>query len=219
MRILVLGGTGAIGAKVVDLLLGSSHQVIIYARKPSKLNDNVITNRLVTIIKGELSDVAGLRRAILGVEVVISTLGPKVKNGPFHPSNTPLAKAYGNVVELMKEKGVKRIILLGTTSMKDPNDTFSLEFKALVSGVALFATNAYRDVVAIGETIRADPDLDYTIIRVPILTDDSDESFVVGYVGDKHIKTTLSRRAFAAFVMQELYKNQWIRKQPLISSP
>lgn len=129
---------------MIDVLLGDSHTVTVYARKPSLLDDSVITNRLVTIIKGELTDVAGIRRAMMGIDAIISSLGPKVKNGPFHPSNTPLAKAYGVILELMKEKGIRRIILLGTTSMKDPNDKFSLEFKALVSGVALFATNAYR---------------------------------------------------------------------------
>lgn len=77
----------------------------------------------------------------------------------------------------------------------------------------------FQDVVAIGETVRADPNIEYTIVRVPILTDDMAEDYVVGYVGDKHVKTTLTRRAFAKFVIQELYKNEWIRKQPLISSP
>lgn len=227
-----------IGKAMINVLLGYSFQVVVYARKPSKLDDSIITNSLVTIYKGELTDAAALRRAMMGVHAVLSSLGPKVTMGPFHPLGTPLAKAYALIIELMKERGIRRLILLGTTSMKDPNDNFSLEFKALVSGVALFATNAYRvcppflcpstqhltsthfqDVVAIGETVRAEPDIDYTIVRVPILTDEMSSNFVVGYVGDKHMKTTLPRQAFAAFVVQELYRNQWVRKQPLISGP
>jgi hypothetical protein len=74
-------------------------------------------------------------------------------------------------------------------------------------------------VVAIGETVRADPDALWTIGRVPILTDKMDDRFIAGYVGDKHTKAWLPRRSFGAFVTEELSKNLWIRKQPLISSP
>lgn len=132
------------GKRVTDELLGDSHSVIIYARNPSNLDDSVTQNELVTVIKGELTDVAALQQAMTGVDAIISALGPKVSKGPFHPSDTPLAKAYGLVLKLMNEMNIKRIILLGTASMKDVHDKFSLEFKALVGGVAIFATNAYR---------------------------------------------------------------------------
>ncbi|KIJ34995.1 hypothetical protein M422DRAFT_262957, partial [Sphaerobolus stellatus SS14] len=164
-------------------------------------------------------DREALKGALTGVHAVLSALGPAVKKGPLHPSGTPLAKAYALLLDVMKEANVKRIILLGTTSMKDPNDKFNLEFWVLVNGVALFAHNAYKDVVAIGETVRADQEVLWTIGRVPILTDKEDDSFIDGYVGDKKTKAWLSRKAFAAFVAQELKNNDWIRKQPLLSSP
>lgn len=142
--IVIMFAKVVIGSHMIQVLLGYSFQVVVYARKPSKLDDSIITNSLVTIYKGELKDAAALRRAMIGVDSVLSSLGPKVSKGPFHPLGTPLAKAYALIMELMKERGIKRLIMLGTTSMKDPNDNFSIEFKALVGGVAVFATNAYR---------------------------------------------------------------------------
>jgi len=73
--------------------------------------------------------------------------------------------------------------------------------------------------VAIGETVRAEKEIQWTIGRVPILTDKDDDESIAGYVGDGKTKAWLSRKALAAFVVQELAKNQWIQQQPLVSSP
>ncbi|KAF8591762.1 NAD(P)-binding protein [Ramaria rubella] len=219
MHVLVIGATGGVGQLLVELVLRESHTVVIYARTPSKLPEALTSNPSVTVVKGELTDREALKGALSGVHAVVSALGPSTKKGPLHPSGTPLAKAYALLLGVMHEQGVKRIILLGTASMKDPHDKFNLEFWVLVNGVALFAHSAYKDVVAIGETIRADNEVLWTIGRVPILNDKQDETFVAGYVGDGHTKPWLSRRAFAAFVAGELSRNEWVRKQPLISAP
>ena len=90
----------------------------------------------------------------------------------------------------------------------------------LVAGVALFAHNAYKDVVAIGQTIRAQPDtLQWTIARVPILTSHATKEVVAGYIGDGKVNTTLSRAGFAAFCVQQLSSNEWVNKAPLVSTP
>ena len=143
-----------------------------------------------------------------------------MKNGPFHPGNTPLAHAYGVLLECMRARSVKRLIALGTASMTDEHDKFSFEMSVLVTGVAVFAHNAYKDVVAIGKNIRAaDRDVMWTIARVPLLTEKEDTAVLAGYIGDGKTRTRLSRAAFAAFVLQELEENKWCRQAPLISSP
>jgi hypothetical protein len=90
----------------------------------------------------------------------------------------------------------------------------------MIYGIAILARTAYKDFVAIGDVVRNEgSDLDWTIIRVPILTADNSKVAVVGYVGDGKTKTRSSRAAFAAFALEELEKNQWCKKAPLISSP
>ena len=163
MRILVLGGTGGIGPLLIEELLSVQHTVIIYARSPQKLPESISSNPNVVIIKGELMDSDGLEKALEGVHAVVSALGPAVSRGPLHPSDTPLAKAYKLLVSLMQKGNVKRLIALGTASIKDSNDKFDLKFSLMVTGVATFAYTAYKDVVAIGETIRASQGLVWTI--------------------------------------------------------
>ncbi|KAI1797512.1 NAD(P)-binding protein [Ganoderma leucocontextum] len=221
MHILILGGTGPCGIQLIQQSLEMNHTVVIYARSPQKLPADISANPSVTLVEGELTNAEKLTSAMQGVHAVLSALGPAVKNGPFHPSNTPLAHAYALIIEAMKGQSVKRLIALGTPSMKDEHDKFSLIISGLVTSVATFAHNAYKDVVAIGETIRAaDPhELVWTIARVPILNGYEDRSVIAGYAGDGKVGTRLARPAFAAFVLGELEQNEWCHKAPLISSP
>jgi hypothetical protein len=106
----------------------------------------------------------------------------------------------------------------GTASNKDDNDKFSIVFNSLVLGVNIFAHTAYMDVVAIGNTVREDRDVLWTLARVPILTNGDSTSYHAGYIGDGVTTAHLTRKAFAVFVVAELSKNDWVRKSPLISS-
>ncbi|EPS93806.1 NAD-binding protein [Fomitopsis schrenkii] len=215
MHLLILGGTGPTGLKVVEEALAASHTLVIYARSPGKVPDAIATDPAVTVVEGQLTDAEALTRAMQGVDAVLSALGP----GPFHPSDTPLAHAYSLIIDVMKRQGVRRLIALGTPSMKDEHDQFSIVFSALISGVALFAHNAYNDIVAIARVIRTEgTELEWTIARVPILNDSDNKEVVAGYVGDGKTKTTLARAGFSYFVVSELQSSDWCRKSPLISS-
>ncbi|RDB29044.1 hypothetical protein Hypma_015142 [Hypsizygus marmoreus] len=221
MRILILGATGGIGILLIRQVLKiyQSCTIILYVRSPEKIPDDLKENPSLIIIKGQLEDEDALSKAMEDVDVVVSALGPSVRKGPFHPSNTPLAHAYVLVIKLMHQHQVKRLICLGTPSITDAADKFNLAFSLLVNGVAILARNAYNDVVAIGRNVRTEgADLDWTIVRVPVLTDKDSEEVIAGYVGDGKTNTFLSRSGFAAFVVNEIEKRDWVQKAPLICS-
>ena len=219
MRLLILGGTGPSGIKMIEEALAASHTVVIYARSPGKIPDTITSNPAVTVVEGQLTDAEKLTEAMEGIDAVISALGPPVEKGPFYASNTPLAHAYSLVIDVMKKQDVRRLIALGTPSMKDDHDHFSLVMSTLVGGVALFAHNAYNDIVAVGKVIKSEgAELEWTIARVPILTNHDNKEVVAGYVGDGKTGTTLARVGFAHFVVGELENSEWCRKAPLISS-
>ncbi|EKM60726.1 uncharacterized protein PHACADRAFT_246816 [Phanerochaete carnosa HHB-10118-sp] len=222
MKVLILGATGPCGQLLIQEALAAGHSVVLLVRSPHKLPDSIKSNPSVTVISGQLTDAELVGRTVADVDVVLSALGPPVSvtSGLTYPSDTPLAQAYGLIIAAMKRHGVRRLIALGTSSIKDEHDHFSVVFKTLVTGVHLFAHGAYKDVVAIGDRVRHEGgDLDWTIVRVPVLTSDPDKTYIAGYVGDGHVKPKLARPAFAAFALQELDKGEWIRKAPLVSSP
>ena len=221
MHLLILGGTGPCGIQVIQQALEANHTVVVYARSPQKLPAHISANPSVTVVEGQLTDKEKLSAAMSGVHAVLSALGPPTKIIPSLSSDTPLAHAYQLIIETMKQQNVKRLIALGTPSIKDEHDHFSLIMSTLVTGISVLARSAYKDIVAVGQMIRAaDPsELVWTIARVPFLDDREDRSVVAGYIGDGKVGFHLGRPAFAAFVLRELEENQWCLKAPVISSP
>ena len=219
MRFLILGATGASGILILrkTLQLYPEASIVIFARSPEKIPEDILQNNpsSITLIKGELTDIDKLTTAIDGVNVVLSALGPL----PNHPPGNIIATFYTHLVELMTQHHIKRIILLGTASISDPKDKFSLIFKLIIAGVRLGAYNAYADIVAVGEVIRKSDALDWTIVRVPILNNNDSEEVVAGHVGDGITGYTLPRKAYAAFTVHEVENIEWIKEAPLISSP
>ena len=218
MRFLILGATGASGILLVrkTLELYPEASIIIFARSPDKVPEDIAHHSAITLIKGELTDLDALSTAVQGVNVVLSALGPLAS----HPPGNIIATFYGHLIDLMTVHNIKRIIVLGTASISDPKDKFSLVFKLIIAGVRFAAYNAYMDIVAIGEVIRTKGDaLDWTIVRVPVLTNKESEEVVAGYVGDGKTGFTLSRKAYAAFTVHEVENMEWVKEAPLISSP
>jgi len=217
MRFLILGATGPSGILLVrkTLEIYPEATIVIFARSPDKVPQDIAQNSAVTIIKGELTDLDTLSVAIQGVNVVLSALGPLAT----HPAGNIIATFYGHLIDLMIKSNIKRIIVLGTGSILDSKDKYSLIFTPLRASVRLAAYNAYTDNVAVGEVIRSKGDvLDWTIVRVPILTNKESEEAVAGYIGDGKTGTFLSRKAYAAFTVHEVENTGWIKESPLISS-
>ena len=216
MRVVILGGTGPSGILLIEEALAAQHTIVVYARNPQKLPAHLSKHPEITIVKGELHDVAALASALDGARAVLSALGPTLGN----PAGTPIAHGYAVVLEAMRRAGVKRLIALGTSSIKDERDKWSVVYSGMVVFVSVGARSAYRDIVAVGEVIRGSEDIDWTIVRVPVLKNDKNREVRVGYIGDGGAGAayTLSRQGFATFVLQELEKGEWIKRAPLVTS-
>ncbi|KAI0273179.1 NAD-P-binding protein [Russula aff. rugulosa BPL654] len=217
MRVVVLGGTGPCGILLIEEALAAKHIIVIYARNPQKLPAHLNEHPDITIIKGELEDSKTLDTALAGADAVLSALGPSFGN----PSGTPIARGYAALLEAMRQQGVKRLIALGTPSIKDEqHDKYSTVYSMMVTAVSYGARSAYKDIVAVGEVIRACEDIDWTIVRVPVLKNERNREVRAGYIGDGGAGAgyTLARLGFAVFVLRELEKGEWIKRSPLITS-
>jgi putative NADH-flavin reductase len=217
MRIVILGGTGPSGILIIEEALAAKHIIVVYARNPQKLPAHLNKHPDITIVKGELEDSKTLDTALAGADAVLSALGPSFGN----PSGTPIARGYAALLEAMRRQGVKRLIALGTASIKDEqNDKYSVVYSMMVTAVAYGARSAYKDIVAVGNVIRACEDIDWTIVRVPVLKNDRNREVRAGYIGDDGAGAgyTLARLGFAVFVLRELEKGEWIKRAPLVTS-
>ncbi|KAJ6574726.1 NADH(P)-binding-domain-containing protein [Mycena capillaripes] len=220
MRILIFGSTGPTGILLVREALATFPEstIVLYVRTPEKLPEDLSRDPRCVVIQGrQLDDNDTLSRALEGVDIVLSALGPSQFS---QPPGTPLARAYERIIRIMKSHGVNRLLALGTASIEDESDHFNLAYYSMVKSVSVTMRNAYKDIRALGAVIKASELDHWTIIRVPILSDHTSREVIAGYIGDgktgNHIM--LNRVGFAAFVIEEINKKQWDRKCPLLVS-
>jgi len=210
MKITVFGSTGKVGQEVLRQALSRGHSVTAYARRPFKIS---ITHPRLSVIRGELDDLTGLAGAIRDSDCVISALGP----GPF-TSGTALSDGTKNIVAVMEESGVRRLIMLSTVSVSDARDRNDFIFKLLAGLIRLFFSGSYSEIVRMAESVRQSA-LDWTLVRVPILNQASLTKKVrIGYPGYKIAGVFLSRADLAWFMLEQAAKDGYIRQAPVISN-
>ncbi|KAF9527298.1 hypothetical protein CPB83DRAFT_856311 [Crepidotus variabilis] len=274
LRFLIFGGTGPCGILLIRkaLQVYSNSTVIVSARSPQKIPEDLTFNGRVKIVTGKLEELDKVEKAFEAVadselhkqleeppsydgatqpnttlrsskvDVILSALGPPVLKGFSYPSNHPIATFYGNLIDIMFNQGVKRLIVMCTASHPDPKDKLSGNplTSGIVTIVKLFAHNAYVDFKEVGNIIRRKggeaegesssqsgvPEtdlkaskLDWTLVRVPVLTNQDKEDTFAGYVGDGKTGNALTKKAFAAFCVGEVEKREWVRKAPFICTP
>ncbi|KAF7985195.1 hypothetical protein HWV62_7806 [Athelia sp. TMB] len=179
-------------------------KLTLYVRNPSKLPAGTEVN--ARIVKGELSDEAALASAMDGVDTVVSVL--------------PIADDLKTVLKLMKVNGVRRIFALSTPSYFVPGETRGWIRSAYLVLPALLIPQGKAEMVAIAEAVAAEKDLDWTIFRVPNLTEaSSDLPVYAGLLGPDYTGSlSLSRGSQARWILKEMEDNAWIKQAPAIGN-
>ncbi|KAI7767358.1 hypothetical protein LZL87_013107 [Fusarium oxysporum] len=215
LTVLVLGGTGPAGICLLRELLHRKHKVVAFARSPQKVPEDLASNPLLEIVKGDLSDKEALSRAMSKVNIVLSLLGPQMSDRTTSPNVIP--DFYKNsVIPAMRRYGVKRIFAMGTLSLSQPEDAWTLIRPAIVLLTGQVFENDAKDI-------------DWTIFRILGIPGDSDkESWAkdredgkafVGYCGQKGHTYSQRRGALARWLVDaaEDGLQDWVRKMPAVS--
>jgi 2-alkyl-3-oxoalkanoate reductase len=111
--VLVTGGTGFLGRKLVERLLGSGRQVTVLARNPSP----DLEARGARFIRTSLEDAAAVRAACAGVETVFhvaAKVGVWGARADFFRANVLGTRA---VIEGCRAHGVQRLVHTSTPSV------------------------------------------------------------------------------------------------------
>ncbi|KAH7234770.1 uncharacterized protein BKA55DRAFT_679533 [Fusarium redolens] len=229
LTVLVLGGTGPAGICLLRELLHRKHKVVAFARSPQKVPEDLASDPLLEIVKGDLSDKEALSRAMAKVDIVLSLLGPQISDRTTSPNAIP--DFYKNsVFPAMRKHGVKRIFAMGTLSLSQPEDSWTFIRPAMVLMVRTIASNAYRTIIQTGQVFENDAkDIDWTIYRIAAIPGGSDkESWAndrqdgkafVGYCGQKGHTYSQRRGALAKWLVDaaEDGLQDWVRKMPAVS--
>lgn len=128
MRVLLLGATGNLGLRCIPALVAHSHTVTLYVRNIEKLHSLVspsLISQLHAVVKGDATDAAGIKQAILDhdIEGIIDVAGNQVL--PWKEYVLPkIAKAVADAaIAAGKERGGKPLrvwVTAGVMSLKYP---------------------------------------------------------------------------------------------------
>ncbi|MDX2140533.1 MAG: SDR family oxidoreductase [Chloroflexota bacterium] len=210
MNITVFGASGRTGRLVVDEALAAGHSVTAFVRDPAKLS---IKHDRLKFVQGDSANLVQVREAVKGADVVISALGP-VKGSP----KDLLATAQRNIIEGMKQEGVRRYVALTGAGVRDAQDQPKLVDHIFGFLLKMTAGDVLKDSQD-GVDIVRNSDRDWIVVRAPRLMDGPKTGKIrVGYVGADS-GTQISRADLAAFMVQQAAGGSlWVNKMPMVSS-
>lgn len=129
-KILVTGGCGLIGSTTIDQLLREDvAKVVIYDNLVRGSMHNVaeiLKDKRVELVKADIRDVDGIRRATEGMDAVIHMAAIRITACADNPREAMEVMCNGsfNVVEAAHLAGVKKIVAASTASIYGLADSF-----------------------------------------------------------------------------------------------
>ncbi|MCL9972236.1 MAG: NAD(P)H-binding protein [Candidatus Pacebacteria bacterium] len=209
MRITVFGATGHVGKLFLERALAEGHTITAYARSPQKITPH----EHLTVVAGSLTEADKIDAAIQGADAVVSVMGP----GGYQDTLI-FAPAYRLIIASMKVRGVKRLIALGTPTVRDKADKPTLVFETLIRIVRLIINKGSEDIATVGTLVR-ESGLDWTLVRIPLLSQSPATGRVVtGAFGAPIWWPFITREDFVDFLMRQLTDRTYIHYAPAISN-
>lgn len=208
-QITIFGATGKTGKLVVAQALERGFEVVAFTRDRSKLD---LLDARLRLVQGDISDAQAVERAVSGSDAVISVLGPASNRPEF-----AVSRGTQNILTAMQKQNVKRLVLSTGAGVGDAGDQPKAFDKIIVALLRVLNKNVLEDMVRTVDLVRAS-DRDWTIVRVPMLTDDPATGRIrAGAVG-KDIGTRIGRADMAAFILRQLEDDTYMSQAPSISN-
>jgi putative NADH-flavin reductase len=208
MKMTIFGSTGGTGQHLVRKALERGHEAIAFARSPSKLE---VQHSNLTVIEGDIRDPKQVALAIQYADAVINAIGPT----PGSPDGL-MEKAAENIIAGMQEHDVKRLIWSTGAGVEAPQDEPTFMHKTISFLLKLLSKDVLENSLR-GAQIVQKSNLNWTIARAPMLTDQArEEGYQASFVGPE-LGRTLARENFAEFMLDLAESDEWVQQMPTAS--
>jgi len=209
MQLAIFGLTGQTGKYLLEQSLAAGHEVSALVRSPEKLPADQPGLR---VMQGDVRDAEQVARVVAGCQAVLSVLGPS-----RHAPDFVISQGVDNILAAMQAQAVRRLVISIGAGVRDPKDrpTWPHAFFGLL--VKLLSRPVYDDMRRAAGAVRASA-VDWTIVRVPRLTDAAGSGIIrCGYVG-VDVGLQLSRADLALFMLRQVTDKTFIQQAPAISN-
>jgi uncharacterized protein YbjT (DUF2867 family) len=188
-NVLILGASGNIASKVIDLVShDDSIRLNLLLRRANRLRNRIGVNSRV--IEGDVLNLDDLRNAMTGVDIVYANLAGDLEQ---------MAK---NIVKVMGEKGVKRLIFISSIGI------YEHPLKPMLK--------PYRKSVDVIEA----SDLEYTVLRPTWFSNVDEVDFEITRKGEPEKGSTISQKSVASLIVKILKSPEsYIRESLGVNKP
>lgn len=205
MKLIVFGPTGKSGQQLVEQALAAGHLVTAFARNPS-----AITTRHpnLNVTQGDALDAARVSEAVAGQDAVLSAIGTNRRS-----TLTVCADSMRNIIAAMKEKDVRRLVVLSAYAASETKDTalYSKVLRALIG-------KRVEDKDRMEDVVRASG-LDWVLVRPPLLTNGARRgAYRAGFDIPIKLFSSISRADVAEFMLRQLTDDTYLRQAPTITN-
>ena len=208
MRVLIVGASKGIGLETTRQALDAGHDVRALARSATAI---AVTNPSFEKIRGDALKTADVEAALVGVDVVIQTLGVGLGD-LFRPVHL-FSDATRVLIAAMRRQGVKRLICVTGFGTGDSRASISclqrLPFQ-IVFG------RAYDDK-SLQEKLIKESELDWTIARPGVLTSGPRTGrYRIIAEASQWRNGIISRADVAEFLVRQIGDQAYIDKTPVL---
>ena len=208
MRVLIIGASKGIGLETTRQALDAGHDVRALARSATAI---AISNPSLEKMRGNALKTEDVEAALVGVDVVIQTLGVGLGE-LFRPVHL-FSDATRVLIQAMKIQGVKRLICVTGYGAGDSRASIScmqrLPFQ-IVFG------RAYDDK-SLQEQLIKESELDWTIARPGVLTSGPRTGhYQILSEASQWRNGIISRADVAEFLVRQIGDQTYIRKAPVL---
>lgn len=221
MKVIVFGATGNTGRALLEQGTAAGHEMTAFTRKPLAPRRPRASSTSVgapalsgsaapepRVILGDVLDLAAVAAAVKGHDAVMSCLGTR----PWRHVDI-CSGGVATIIPAMQSEGMKRIVAMSSLGVGEKNEHRGGVVIRL--GGWLLLRKAFRDKLAMERSL-AQTALDWVVVRPGFLTDGKPKA--KWRVADDGSLSggTISRADTAAFMLQQLTSNEWLRKRPVL---
>lgn len=206
MDIAVFGANGPTGRLVVGQALSAGHHIIAVTRKPDAYP---LSSPHLDVVAADVTDPAGVERAISGAQAVISTFGVPYSRRAI----TVYSQGIANITRAMTLNEVERLVCISSTTVatgEAPGE--SLFWRRVASPLLrnVLGRTLYDDMQRMEAIVRSSS-LDWTIVRPAGLFDAAEPTHDYEVAPRRLAGRVTSRADLAATLVKEATEPQHSR--------
>lgn len=210
-KILVMGASHGIGLETVKALLGDGHHVRAFSRSASRI---AIDDARLEKLDGDATRKEDVARALLGIDVVVQTLGVGMSIDALVRGTTLFSRATRILVDLMQEHGPRRLLTVTGLGAGDSRGKLGLLYDGLM--FPIFLKRVYDDKDVQERMIR-NSSLEWTIARPGVLVSAPVTGRYRALTDPAQWEMkTIARADVARFLADEIAMTRFIGKTPLL---